>query len=128
MAKEKTQTPAAALQTLMADYQVSPGRLAKAVGLSQSGVRQIAFGQTRITIPVALRLAKYFGTTPEYWINLQNVKDLSDALKDPKFSALLKAIPKAQKPAPVKKAVKAAAKSPRAGKAKKPVAKKPRKK
>jgi addiction module HigA family antidote len=99
MAKEKTQTPAAALQTLMDGYQVTPAGLAKIVGLSQSGVRQIAIGQTRITVPVALRFAKYFGTTPDYWINLQTAKDLSDAAKDPKLSAVLKAIPKAKKPA-----------------------------
>ncbi|MDR2257570.1 MAG: HigA family addiction module antidote protein [Treponema sp.] len=106
MAKEKPQTPGAALQTFMDDYQVTPAGLAKIIGMSQSGVRQIAIGQTRVTVPVALRLAKFFGTTPDYWINLQTVKDLSDAAKDSKFSAALKAIPKAKKPAPVKKPVK----------------------
>jgi addiction module HigA family antidote len=99
MAKETTPTPAAALQTLMDGYQVTPAGLAKIIGLSQSGVRQIAIGQTRVTVPVALRFAKYFGTTPDYWINLQTVKDLADAAKDSKLSAVLKAIPKAKKPA-----------------------------
>jgi addiction module HigA family antidote len=98
MAKEKNQTPADALQTFMEDYQVTPAGLAKTIGLSQSGVRQIAIGKTGITVPAALRLAKYFGTTPDYWINLQTVKDLADAAKDPKLSAILKAIPKAKKP------------------------------
>jgi addiction module HigA family antidote len=110
MPKEKPQTPGTALQALMADYQVSPNMLAKAISLSPSGVRQIASGQTRITVPVALRLAKYFGTTPDYWINLQTVKDLSDAAKDPDITAMLKNIPQAKKPAPVKKQVKAPAK------------------
>jgi addiction module HigA family antidote len=102
MAKEKPQTPGAALQSFMNDYQVTPGGLAKTIGMSQSGVRQIAIGQTGITIPVALRLAKYFGTTPDYWINLQIGKDLSDAAKDPKLSDILKKIPKAAKPVPAK--------------------------
>jgi addiction module HigA family antidote len=113
MPKEKSKTSAAALQAFMNDYQVSPGRLAKAVSMSQSGVRQIAIGQTGITIPVALRLAKYFGTTPAYWIDLQIAQDLADAAKDPKLSAILKAITKAKKPAkaPAKAARPAAAKT-----------------
>jgi addiction module HigA family antidote len=110
MAKEKTQTPGAALQTFMDDYQVTPAALAKIIGMSQSGVRQIAIGQTGITVPVALRLAKYFGTTPDFWINLQTVKSLSDAAKDPELSAILKTIPKAVKPAPAKKTAAAPAK------------------
>jgi addiction module HigA family antidote len=99
MAKEKIQTPGAALKVLMTDYQVSPNMLAKAISLSPSGVRQIASGQTRITVPVALRLAKYFGPTPDYWINLQTLKDLADAAKDPELTAILKAISKVKKPA-----------------------------
>jgi addiction module HigA family antidote len=106
MPKEKTQTPGAALKAFLDDYQVTPARLAKEISMSQSGVRQIAIGQTGITVPVALRFAKYFGTTPDYWINLQTIKDLADAAKDPKLAAILKAIPKAKKPAPVKKPAK----------------------
>jgi addiction module HigA family antidote len=122
MAKEKSQTPAAALQALMNGYQVSPAGLAKIIGMSQSGVRQIAIGQTGISVPVALRLAKYFGTTPDYWINLQTVKDLSDAAKDPELSAILKVIPKAKKPAAGKTPSKAKppAKAKKPGKPKKP--------
>lgn len=106
MPKDKNQTPGAALKVFMDDFQVTPARLAKEIGMSQSGVRQIAIGQTGITVPVALRFAKYFGTTPDYWINLQTVKDLSDAAKDPKVAAALRAIPKAKKPAPGKKQIK----------------------
>jgi addiction module HigA family antidote len=125
MAKEKPQTPAAALQALMAEYQTTPAALAKKISMSQSGVRQIAIGQTGITVPVALRFAKYFGTTPDYWINLQTIKDFADAAKDSKITAILKTISKAQKPAPAKKQVKAAVKP---GQTKKPkTAPKPRK-
>jgi addiction module HigA family antidote len=94
----------------MNGYQETPAGLAKKIGMSQSGVRQIAIGKTGITVPVALRLAKYFGTTPDYWINLQTLKDLSDAARDPDLAAVLKTIAKAKKPAPAKKQVKAPAK------------------
>jgi addiction module HigA family antidote len=99
MPKPSSPAPGAALQTFIDDYQINPTTLAKDIGMSQSGIRQITIGQTRITIPVAFRLAKYFGTTPDYWINLQTVQDLADAAKDAKLSAILKAIPKVKKTA-----------------------------
>jgi addiction module HigA family antidote len=118
MAKEKNQTPTAALEALMNEYQATPAGMAKAIGLSQSGVRQIAIGQTRITVPVALRLAKYFGTTPDYWINLQTVKDLADAAKDSELNAVLKNISRVKKPVAAKKPAKAPAKPGRSAKPK----------
>jgi len=36
-------------------------------------------GRSAITAPIALRLAKYFGTTPELWMNLQASYDLRRA-------------------------------------------------
>jgi addiction module HigA family antidote len=118
MPKPSIPTPGSTLQTFIDEYQITPTTLAKEIGMSQSGIRQITIGQTRITVPVALRLAKYFGTTPDYWINLQTIQDLADAAKDQKLSAVLKAIPKVKKPAgapaadkPPRKAKPAAAKA-----------------
>jgi addiction module HigA family antidote len=98
------QTPGAVLKTLMDEYQLNPTQLAKEIKLSQSAVRQIVIGQTKITAPSALRLAKYFGNTPDYWINLQTLNDLSEASKDKELTAILKTIPKAKKPVPKKTA------------------------
>jgi addiction module HigA family antidote len=108
MPKPVAQTPGAVLQSYLDEYQLVPGKLAEAVKLSQSAIRQVVIGKTRISVPVALRLAKYFGTTPEYWIDIQNQYDLSEAGKDSELTAILKGIAKAKKPAP-KKADKAAA-------------------
>jgi addiction module HigA family antidote len=108
MPKPVTQTPGAVLQSFLDEYQLNPGKLAEAVKLSQSAIRQVVIGKTRISVPVALRLAKYFGNTPEYWIDLQNKYDLSEAAKDSELTAVLKGIAKAKKPAP-QKAAKAAA-------------------
>ena len=35
-----------------------------------------------VTADTALRLARYFGTTPEFWLNLQSAYDLSTALRE----------------------------------------------
>jgi addiction module HigA family antidote len=108
MPKSAVQAPGAVLQSYLDEYQLNPGRLGEAVKLSQSAVRQVVIGKTRISVPVALRLAKYFGNTPEYWIDLQNKFDLAEAAKDSDLTSVLKGISKAKKPAP-KKADKAAA-------------------
>jgi addiction module HigA family antidote len=137
MPKPANQAPGLVLQSLLDEYQLNPGKLGDAIKLSQSAVRQVVIGKTRISVPVALRLAKYFGNTAEYWIDLQNKYDLAEAAKDSELSAILKGITKGKKPAP-KKAEKpaaqakkaapkkaAAAKAPKKPAAKKPAAKKP---
>jgi addiction module HigA family antidote len=108
MPKSATQTPGAVLQSFLDDYQLNPTILAKDISMSQSAIRQVVIGKTRISVPVALRLAKYFGNTPEYWIDVQNKYDLAEAARDSGLAAALKRIPRAKKAAP-KKAGKAAA-------------------
>jgi addiction module HigA family antidote len=115
MAKLADQTPGAILNALMAEYQLNPTKLAGEIKLSPSGVRQITTGKTRITAYVALRLSKFFGNTPEYWLDIQNKADLAEAAKDAKLASALKSISKAKKPAPVKAAP---AKAPAKGAAK----------
>ncbi|MDR1373368.1 MAG: HigA family addiction module antidote protein [Treponema sp.] len=106
------ETPGAILNALMDEYQLNPTKLAGEIKLSPSGVRQITTGKTRITAHVALRLSKFFGNTPEYWLDIQNKADLAEAAKDADLAGALKSISKAKKPAPVKKpAVKAAPKA-----------------
>jgi addiction module HigA family antidote len=51
-------------------------RLAKAVGMSESAVREILHGKRGITAATALRLARFFGTSPELWLNLQAAYEL----------------------------------------------------
>jgi addiction module HigA family antidote len=114
------ETPGAVLNALMEEYQLNPTKLAGEIKLSPSGVRQITTGKTRITAKVALRLSKFFGNTPEYWLDIQNKADLAEAAKDADLAGDLKSIAKAKKPAPVKKAAaKAAPKAPAKPRAKK---------
>jgi addiction module HigA family antidote len=80
-------------------YQLNPSQLAKALGLSQSAVRNITINKAKITLPIALRLAKYFQTKESYWSDLQNAYDLSILKEDKKFAAILGKIKTAQMPA-----------------------------
>jgi len=50
--------------------------LAQAIKVPRSRVNDIVLGSRGITTDTALRLARYFGTTPEFWINLQTRHDL----------------------------------------------------
>ena len=95
----KSQTPATVLQSLMDEYQLNPFSLAKAINLSNSAVRLLVIGISKVTVPTSLRLAKFFGQTPAFWLDLQREADISEATKDQELQDTLKAIPKAKKPA-----------------------------
>src|SRR4051794_41828637 len=51
----------------------------RAISPSIRRVNDIVHGRSAITAPLALRLAKYFGTTPELWMNLQGSYELRRA-------------------------------------------------
>jgi addiction module HigA family antidote len=50
---------------------VSQYRLAKEISVSPRRVNEIVHGSRAITADTALRLARYFGTTDRFWLNLQ---------------------------------------------------------
>jgi addiction module HigA family antidote len=59
-------------------FNMSAGALAKAMGLKdRSRIEQLVREQRSITADTALRLGKVFGTSAEYWMNLQAQHDLS---------------------------------------------------
>jgi addiction module HigA family antidote len=58
---------------------ISVYTLAQAIKVSRSRVNDIALGRRGITADTAFRLARYFGTSPEFWINLQARYDLDVA-------------------------------------------------
>ena len=51
-------------------------RLAKDIGVPPRRVNEIVKGQRAITADTALRLGRYFGMSPEFWLNLQSHFDL----------------------------------------------------
>jgi antitoxin HigA-1 len=50
---------------------LTPYALAKAIGVPRTRIERIAREETAISADTALRLARYFGTTPKFWMNLQ---------------------------------------------------------
>ena len=54
--------------------------LAKALGVTPIRVSQIVRGQRAITADTALRLSRYFGTRPDWWLDLQSHYDLELAV------------------------------------------------
>ena len=58
---------------------LSPGALAKAMGVPRTRVERIAAGTTAITADTALRLGKALGTSAQVWLNLQNRYDVETA-------------------------------------------------
>ena len=58
---------------------LSANALAKALDVSPNCVTAILNGQQSVTADIALRLARYFGTTPQVWLNLQKTYELRQA-------------------------------------------------
>ena len=54
-------------------------RLAKAIKVSRPRLNDLVLGRRGVTTDTALRLGRYFRTTPEFWINLQTRYDLDVA-------------------------------------------------
>ena len=57
---------------------ISAYRLAKETFIPQTRVSEILKGNRRITADTALRLSKFFGNSPRFWLGLQNDYDLED--------------------------------------------------
>lgn len=51
-------------------------RLAKDIGVPPRRINEIVNGQRAITADTALRLGRYFGMSPQFWLNLQSHYDL----------------------------------------------------
>ena len=64
------------LEEFLGPLGVSQYRLAKAVSVPARRINEIVHGQRRISADTALRLARYFGTSERFWINLQARYDL----------------------------------------------------
>jgi addiction module HigA family antidote len=56
---------------------LAPYTLAKALGVPRTRIERLSREETPVTPDTALRLARYFGTTPEFWMNMQSAYDLT---------------------------------------------------
>ena len=66
-------------EEFLTPFGITRNKLAIDLGIPASRVDQIAKGRRGITADTALRLGRYFGTTPQFWMNLQSRYDLDVA-------------------------------------------------
>jgi addiction module HigA family antidote len=71
--------PGEVLKEELTDLGMSANAFAKALGVPTNRVTAILRGTRGVTADTALRLARYFGTSPRLWVNLQQSHDLKVA-------------------------------------------------
>jgi addiction module HigA family antidote len=97
MAKKKVPVPADVLKQYMEDYRLSAEQLADGIGLSVGAVRTVLYGKVRISLSSAFRLAKFFGTPAQFWIDTQLAYDIAELQNDQDLQSALGRIVKAKK-------------------------------
>lgn len=65
------------LHEFLIPLSISQNQLALDIRVPATRIGQIVRGNRAITPDTALRLARYFGNSPEFWLNLQQMYDLS---------------------------------------------------
>ena len=71
--------PGEVLRDELDELGLSANALSKALGVPVNRVTMILNGQRGVSADTALRLARYFGTTPQLWLNLQMTWELRRA-------------------------------------------------
>jgi addiction module HigA family antidote len=61
---------------------ISGAELSRQIRVPENRISQIIAGKRGITADTALRLGKWFGTTPEFWLNLQRSYELRKAAQE----------------------------------------------
>ncbi len=70
------------LEEFLEPMQISQTALAKHIEVDYKVINRIVNGHSSLTPDIALRLSKVLGTTPEFWLNLQQKLDVFDAQKN----------------------------------------------
>ena len=87
--------PGEILADELTEIGISAAELARLIEVPANRVSQIIAGKRGITADTALRLAQYFGTEAEFWMNLQKIYELDLARKE--AGAAIKHIPQRPK-------------------------------
>ena len=64
------------LEEFLEPMELSQYRLAKDISVSPRRINEIVHGKRAVTADTALRLARYFGMSDRFWLNLQTSYDL----------------------------------------------------
>jgi len=82
------------------ELRLSAAALARQLKVPTNRITEILNGQRSITGDTALRLAHFFGTTAEFWLNLQSLYDLRVAER--KSGKSIRALPTLKRPEPLR--------------------------
>ncbi len=63
-------------EDFLPEYNLTVSSLAKAIGVSRQSINELLRERRRVTPEMALRLARLFGNSPEFWLNAQRAVDL----------------------------------------------------
>jgi addiction module HigA family antidote len=66
-------------EDFLPDYGLTVSKLAEAIGVSRQSINELLRERRRVSPEMALRLARLFGNSPEFWLNAQRAVDLWDA-------------------------------------------------
>ncbi|MEE9313354.1 MAG: HigA family addiction module antitoxin [Rhizobiaceae bacterium] len=74
-----TQHPGEVLSALYLEpLEISAGALSKKLHVPRTRIERLVKGQTAMSSETALRLSRFFNTTPQYWMNMQTNFDLQN--------------------------------------------------
>jgi antitoxin HigA-1 len=66
-------------EDFLPDYGLTVSSLAEAIGVSRQSINEILRERRSVSPEMALRLARLFGNSPEFWLNAQQAVDLWEA-------------------------------------------------
>jgi len=66
-------------EDFLPDFNLTPAELAAALGVSRQSVYELLRERRRLSPEMAIRLARLFGNSPEFWLNAQQAVDLWEA-------------------------------------------------
>jgi addiction module HigA family antidote len=66
-------------EDFLPDFDLTVAGLAAAVGVSRQSINELLRGRRAVSPEMALRFARLFGNSPEFWLNAQRAVDLWDA-------------------------------------------------
>jgi addiction module HigA family antidote len=75
------------LEEFMQPLGLTQAALAKAMGVQRKHVNELCNNRRNVTAPTALILARVFGNSPDFWLNVQRRGDLWEAMHSPKERA-----------------------------------------
>jgi len=72
------------VEEFMEPMGLTQGALAEAMGVQRKHVNELCNGRRSVTAPTALILARVFGNSPDFWLNVQRRSDLWEAMHSPR--------------------------------------------